>query len=164
MVAIVSLAASAAGAVRSNVLPPVVKVGPNQYFAGLVNGSRGPAVVRMACFGPTYLGERGHPLPGQTLEVAYLGRVPPPTPFATGDVGFTGPLASEIGAVFGPLPPSPYASPVSVTIFTFYGVSQPLPTSVLLPCFGSGSVRFVPIPVAGGSKQAVVSVVFEGQP
>jgi hypothetical protein len=160
--AVVGTATLTAAAASASAAPPVVRVGPNQFFAGLVNGSSGPAVIRTDCFGPTALGRMGHPLPGQTLEVEYLGTVPPPTPTSAGDVGFTGPSSSEIGAFFGSLPPAP-TPPVSATIFTVYGASQPLPTSVLVPCFGQGSVPFTPIPGAGG-KEAVVPVTFEGQP
>jgi hypothetical protein len=75
----------------------VVLVGPNQFFAGLVNGSPGKAIIHVACFGPTSVRELGHPLPGQTLEVEYLGTIPPPTVMSAGEVGFTGPSAKEIG-------------------------------------------------------------------
>ncbi len=145
--------------------PPTIRVGPDQYFAGLVNNNTGqyqPAVIRMACFGPIVPGEKGHPMAGQTLEVRYLGHSTTPS---AADIGFTGPYGSEIGAFFGPPPPTPMAAaPSGPVIFRHYGVHQALPTSVLLPCFGSGVVPFIPIPVMGGSHEAVVPVRYVGQP
>ena len=157
------MAAMALGATTvpaAAVSPPVVKVGPKQYFAGLVNGTTGPAIIRMACFGPVHPGQKGHAMAGQTLQVNYLGKVRPPT--TAGDVGFTGPAGSEIGVFFGPLPPG--AAPTGPVISTVYRVRQAIPTSVLLPCYGSGSVPFIPIPVVGGSHDAVAPVTFVGQP
>jgi hypothetical protein len=157
------LAFGVIGATGAGGAVAVTPVAPNQYFVGVVNGRSGPAVIRMACFGPVSPGEKGHPLAGQTLAVRDLGKVPPPP--AVGDIGFTGPDGHEIGVFFGPLPPSAAGTPAGgPVIFTHYGVTKPIPTSVLLPCSGTGSVPFVPIPVVGGSHDAVVPVTFVGQP
>jgi hypothetical protein len=119
-------------------------------------------VIDVACSGPVSAGEKGHPRPGQTLAVRDLGKVP--SPVVTGNVGFMGPAGHEIGIFFGPLPPVGSASAASgPVIFTRYGVPKAIPTSVVLPCSGSGSVPFVPIPVVGGSHDAVVSVTFVSQ-
>jgi hypothetical protein len=141
---------------------PIAPIGPNQFFAGLVNGNTGPAIIRMACFGPVFPGEKGHPMAGQTLEVKFLGKIPPAQ--ITRDVGFTGSAGHEVGVFFGPPPPGGAASTGGPVIFARYGVTKPIPTSILLPCGGSGSVPFIPIPVVGGSHEAVVSVSFVGQP
>jgi hypothetical protein len=149
-------------AAGSGAAAPIAPIGPNQFFAGLVNGSTGPAIIRMACFGRVVPGEKGHPMPGQTLEVKFLGKVPPAQ--ITRDVGFTGPVGHEVGVFFGPLPPGGAASTGGPVIFARYGVTKPIPASILLPCSGSGSVPFIPIPVVGGSHDAVVPVSFVGQP
>ncbi len=155
-VAVLALTGTAGAAVGT------APVGPNQYFAGVVNGRIGPAVIAVACSGPVSASQKGHPRAGQTLAVRDLGKVAPPV--VAGDVGFTGPAGHEIGIFFGPLPPVDAASAAGgPVIFTHDGVTKPIPTSVLLPCSGSGSLPFVPIPVVGGSHDAVVSVTFVSQ-
>lgn len=140
-------------------------VGPNQYFTGVINGHAGntvvPITIRMACFGPVRPGETGHPMAGQTLAVH---RLYPPAATA-GSLGFTGKDA-EIGVFFNALPPvTPSSAATGTTpIFHRYDVSKPLPTSLTLPCGGSGSVYFTPIPVVPPSRSATVPVEFVGQP
>jgi hypothetical protein len=139
---------------------PVVHVGPNQYFTASVNGSNGypqPVVIRMACFGPISLGQTGHPMAGQTVEVSLAGP-------NTTHTGFTGPSATSIGAFFGPPPPLVSAGGGDVN-FTDYGVAKPIPTSLNLPCGGRGQVTFVPLPMSPPtSRPAVVPVYYVGQP
>jgi hypothetical protein len=131
------------------------KVGPHQYFGASVNGELGigtPATIRMACFGPIILGETGHPLPGQTVEVER-------SLAGVDGVGFTGSRAKSISVFFGAPPPS-VVSAGAVT-FVRYGVAQPIPTSLLLPCSGSSTVSFVPLPMSPPtSRDAVVRVNF----
>jgi hypothetical protein len=141
-----------------------VNVGPNQFFTGVINSHDGntitPITIRMACFGPVTPGETGHPMAGQTLAVHQLF---PPTTTA-GSLGFTGNDA-EIGVFFNVLPPgTPRGSFTTTPIFKHYDVSKPLPTSLTLPCGGTGTVYFTPIPVVPPSRTANVPVVFVGQP
>jgi hypothetical protein len=140
-----------------------VKVGPDQFFTGVINGHDGnttsPITIRMACLGPVKPGETGHPMAGQTLAVHQLF---PPT--ATGDsLGFTGNDA-EIGAFFNAPPPVTPGGATGTPIFTRYDVSQRLPTSLTLPCGGTGTAFFTPIPVVPPSRTAGVPVRFVGQP
>jgi hypothetical protein len=145
------------------------KVGPNQFFTGVINGHNGntttPIVIMMACFGPVRPGQTGHPMAGQTLAVHEL----PPSSAGAGSIGFTG-HDSEIGVFFGvvpPVTPTPVSSKPGGTttpIFTRYDVPQPLSTSLTLPCGGTSTVNFVPIPVIPPSHAASVPVVFVGQP
>jgi hypothetical protein len=160
------LALVATGSARAAVASPAsgtTGIGPNQFFRGLVNGKTGvrqPVIVRMACFGAIKPGQQGHPMAGQTLEV-----IPASGPADSArDVGFTGPFGNEVGAFFGALPPSPSSSSGGAVIFGHYGVIKPIPTSELLPCAGSGTIPFVPIPVLPGGSIADVSVEFVGQP
>jgi hypothetical protein len=87
----------------------------------------------------------------------------PPTA-TTGTLGFTGNDA-EIGAFFNAPPPAASGGAVTTTpIFRRYDVFKRLPTSLTLPCAGTGTVYFVPIPVIPPSRAATVPVVFVGQP
>lgn len=144
----------------SATIPPQGKVGPNQYFDGLVNGDNGqssPAVIQMACFGPIRPGQTGHPMAGQTVEVLR------PEVIVVGHTGFTGSSANRIVAFFGP---QPSAATSSTVTFKHYGVAKTIPTSLVLPCAGSGTVSFVPMPrtAASPSRAATVPVNYEGQP
>jgi hypothetical protein len=92
---------------------------------------------------------KGHPTSGQTLEVV-LAEV-----LAT--AGNTGSHGSAIVAHFTD------ARSSSIR-FSDYGITQPIPTSLLLPCGGSGTVMFVPAPSSTGAKSFTVTVNFVGQP
>jgi hypothetical protein len=121
------------------------RIGPNQEFVGLVNGSTGqksPAEIRVACPGPSR-GQTAHPLPHQSLAV----RLPAAT---TGTVGRTGPAARRISA-FLVIPPSAAATGGLAT-FRHYGRRKAIPTSITVPCSGSGYVTFVPFPRAPGES------------
>jgi hypothetical protein len=140
------------------------RVAPGQYFNGVVNGVDGntvtPITIQMGCFGPVVPGATGHPLPGQTLAVHQLF---PPT--AGSGLGKTGDDA-RIGVFFGAPPPggsAPGPAAGSVT-FSHYDRTKPLPTTVTLPCSGTGTVWFTPIPVTPPSRSQAVPVRFVGQP
>jgi hypothetical protein len=157
--AIVLVAASAGAAI-----PPQGKVGPNQYFGGLVNGKNdlaAPVLIRMACFGAVRPGQRGHPMAGQTVEVLR------PEVIVVHHSGFTGKNANRIVAFFGPPPPTAVPPTPSASTVTFrkYGVNKAIPTSLLLPCSGTGTVYFVPLPMSPPkSHPATVRVSYVGQP
>jgi len=143
------------------------KIGPNQYFAGVVNGTDGNTIVlipiHMACFGPLTPGETGHPLDGQTLAVHAL--FPPTTATTLGktgqdwtiDVFFGGPPPAAIRALTS-------RSAATTVSFSRYDKMKALPTSLTLPCGGTGTVWFVPIPVVPPSQAEAVHVLFEPQP
>jgi hypothetical protein len=147
------------GATSAGAQIPAQPIGPNQFFGAEVNYSSGypqPVPVKVDCPGPVvFLGETGHPLPGQTVEV-----IPAPTTAGV-NVGFTGAYATEIGAFFGALPPTASSgAPVFVPI-TDYDVPVPIPTDLTLPCYGSSQVTFVPLPQDPGvSRDAVVPVEY----
>jgi hypothetical protein len=149
--ACIALLPSAAGAA-----PPAI--GPNQPFVGKVNGSEGviaPVAIKMACFGAITPGQTGHPMAGQTVEVRR--RLVDRKRF-----GETGSLTTSIGAFFGPPPPS--ASPVASYVnFTAYGL-QKIPTTLTLPCAGTGHVLFVPLPTVCCGRSFNVPVTYVGQP
>jgi hypothetical protein len=133
------------------------KVGPEQYFTGVINGTDGntatPIPIRVICraSSPT-----GHPAKGQTLAVHQLF---PPTP--DGSLGDTG-NDSEIGVFFTSPPPSGDRARATggSTVFTRYDKPKPLPTSLTLPCGGTKTVWFSPIPVVPPSQSATVPVEY----
>jgi hypothetical protein len=129
------------------------RIRPHQYFSGMVNGSTGhpnPAIIKLVCPGPA--GGTGHPLGGQSVEVSL-------TASTNANAGYTANAGRSISVFFGVLPPS--GSAVGQLTFTRYGVSMPIPTSVTLPCSGSGVVGFLPFPRTPPiSRAAVVPVVY----
>ncbi|WP_042364123.1 hypothetical protein [Streptacidiphilus neutrinimicus] len=127
-------------------------IGPNQFFTGLVDGASTDAAIQMACFGPVTAGETGHPLPGQTVEV-----LPAPAS-GTVDVGYTGSAATDVVVNFGPVSTTP---PVTLG---FYAVKVAIPTSLVLPCAGTGTVAFVPEPGSATARSATLTVRYVPQP
>jgi hypothetical protein len=124
-------------------------VAPDQFFVGLVNGQAAQARIAVACDGPV---PTGHPVAGQTVEVRQLL---PPVPQTT---GYTGSAASEIGVVFGPTSTSA-APPVRLR---FYLTRAQIPTDLVVPCGGKGTVTFGPLPTSPTARPATVDVTYVG--
>lgn len=130
-------------------------IGPKQYFYGQVFGitsSTVPDVIEVACAGPA---TTGHPVSGQFVEVQ---QVFPP---ATTTLGYTGNFGAAINADL-------IWSRGTVTVvtaiakFLSYGVSMPIPTSITVPCSGSGVMNFAPSPDPDNSGiPSNVDVTFE---
>lgn len=139
------------------VAQPGGKIGPGQPFFGLVNNQDGfpaPAPIKVACNAALAL---GHPVAGQTFEV-FEG------PHFDGTTGYTGSNTTGIAAFFGLPPPAPVTIPPATSRVTFghYGVVKAIPTSILVPCAGTGDVYFVPWPMSPPtSKPAVMPVTFQ---
>lgn len=140
-------------------------VGPKQFFTGVINGKDGnttiPITIKMACFGPVRPGQAGHPMSGQTVAVHQL--FPPSS--TGGSLGETG-RDSTIGVFFGAPPPAAFIVPAAgeSLVFARYDKPKPLPTSLTLPCSGTGTVWFSPIPVVPPSRSASAPVNFVSQP
>ena len=146
--------ASAAGA-------SYVRIDPHDYFIATVNGSTGqttPVTILVACAGPVFPGETGHPLGGQTVGVKRV----PPAPAGTATRGYTGDNGTSIGAFFGQLPPTAGGGSSYVS-FQVYR-SKPIPTDLELRCSGSALVNFVPLPLLPPARTIAVPVKFVGQP
>jgi hypothetical protein len=111
--------------------PPI---GPNQHFSGLVNGTRTSAVVYTVCAGPAWAGRTGPVAGGQTLAVVKA---------RTGQ-GYTGPF-TQIYAWFVPQSGGTTTAPTQVK-FDSYKARQGIPTSVQVPCDGTGMVEFSSCP------------------
>jgi hypothetical protein len=141
------------------------KVGPKQYFTGVINGIDGnrttPIRIEVRCAGSTRRGQTGHPVSGQTLAVHQLF---PPSATA-GSIGYTG-QDSQVGVFFNAPPPaagSRAKADAGTTTFVRYDKTKPLPTSLTLPCTGKGTVWFVPVAVVPPSQSESVSVKFVGR-
>lgn len=134
----------------------VVAVSPNQYFTAQVNGpasTTGSSVIKVVCPGPATPGQLGHPVSGQTVEAFLV--LPPVT--APNALGYAGSAAHQIDVFFSPAS-SGVAAPV---VLTAYGVVAKIPTTLLLPCGGSGVVDFVPEPTSATARSYQVPVVYE---
>lgn len=124
-----------------------VPIGPNQYFSGLVNGTRDNAVIYMICPGPAFPGQTGHPEAGQSVSVTQL--VPTPT-FG----GFTGSLANSIVVTF-----TTQSSVTGITLKS-YDTPAAIPTTLVLPCSGTGKVAYTPEPTSPTARSDTVTVTF----
>jgi hypothetical protein len=124
-------------------------VQPGLEFGGMVNGARPSATVQVGCFGPITSGQSGHPLRGQTLQVF--------RPEALLVDGFTGSQATRIVAYFSD-------DPTLTVSFDRFGPPKPVPTALTLPCSGTGSVVFAPVPASATSHTATVTVQYASQP
>ncbi|HXM53936.1 MAG TPA: hypothetical protein VOB72_00990 [Candidatus Dormibacteraeota bacterium] len=119
-------------------------VGPNQQFAGVVNGNTADATIIMICPGPATPGQLGHPQAGQTVQVV-----------TDSGTGFTGSAANRIVATLGPS-----SSTTPTFVFREYGVAQDIPTTAFLPCSGTGTAVFTPQPTSSTARSATVTLHF----
>lgn len=126
---------------------PSQTVGPNQHFVGLVNGQHSDAQIRVACAGPVWVGRTTHPLAGQTLAVSQVAT----------DGGSTGASPSAIFTSIG-------KQLGSTATFTVYDAAEPLPTTLDVPCDGTGSVTFSTcfdvLPCSAAANPDVLTVTF----
>lgn len=106
-------------------------VGPDQHFLGVVNGSTGNATFTVVCPGP--VGTVGHPF-NDNVEVV-LESLPPAS------AGYTGSTANSIEAVL-----EVGTSVQEIGTLTSYGTLLDVPSSLTVPCGGTGTVAFLPTP------------------
>jgi len=123
-------------------------IGPHQTFFGLVNGSPTAPKIKVACPEAVRPHEMGHPVSGQTIAV----RSPAPSTIPTGS---TGTRATTIVAQFA----TPSATAASSVVFTRYG-SKAIPTTLLLPCVGSGTLVFSPVPTSASAHSETMTVTY----
>ena len=141
---------AAASAAPTPVQDPV-PIGPNEYFSGYINGHPpGQAVIKVICPGPT---NTGHPAGNQTVEVKTA------QPTSTFDIGYTGSAGTKITATLAPT-----ATTSILATFTSFFVPKKIPTSITVPCSGSGRVVFRPAPTSPTAKSAVLPVTFMAGP
>ncbi|HZU56390.1 MAG TPA: hypothetical protein VFA06_11025 [Actinocrinis sp.] len=153
--AALALAGLAAPAASADPVQDPIPVGPNMYFTAAVNpqaAATGTApVIKVICPGPYQPGQTGHPISGQYVE-AYA--VVPPT---SSLVGYTGSAADQIDALFSGAVASTVNPPVAIKNFF---VEVPIPTTLNLPCGGTGTVSFVPIPTSPTAQGYAVKVYY----
>ncbi len=77
-----------------------------------------------------------------------------PAPAATAKVGFTGPRGDHINAYMG-IPPSATDSG-GIASFAYYNVAKPIPTTLTVPCSGTGYITFIPFPRDPGKSRSFV--------
>lgn len=124
-------------------------IGVNTPFIGLVNGKTADAVIAVVCPFPLTPGELGSPLSGQYVEVE------PEVVTPDGTFGFTGSAADSIDAVFSP------ASALSeAVVLNDWFVQVQIPTTLKLPCSGSGVVSFDPAPGSSTARSYTVTVTY----
>ncbi|WP_182877110.1 hypothetical protein [Microbispora sp. H10670] len=148
-----ALVAATALPASAGVVDPA-PVRPHQYFYGFVNGETGHATIKMACFGPVYPGQTGHPFAGQTVEVR-----PVAISSSAASAGYTGSGGTTIAVDLGD--PSTISRALTLG---YYGVKAEIPVTATLPCYGTGKVTFTPVPTSWTARTATVVVDYVGQP
>jgi hypothetical protein len=91
----------------------------------------------------------GHPVGDQPVEVK------PVAASSAADVGFTGSKGDKITAAL-----SPATAVTIIASFTSYYVKKDIPTSINVPCSGTGTMVFVPSPTSKTAKTAKLTVTF----
>jgi hypothetical protein len=79
-----------------------------------------------------------------------------PTPVVA---GYTGSAAHQVNVGFGIS-----SGAVTPVVLTSWAVPAKIPTTLLLPCYGTGTVTFAPYPTSPTARSATVTVTFVGQP
>jgi hypothetical protein len=156
--AALALAVLVAPAAAAAPVQDPIPVGPDAYFTATVNvpssSTAAEPVIQVVCPGPATVGESGHPLAGQSVEVQAIAVPTAVTP----QIGFTGSAADQIDAII--TGPSSAAVNPAIVLTSFFAPVA-IPTSLNLPCSGSGVVSFVPIPASPGARSVAVDVLFE---
>lgn len=132
------------------------QVGPKQYFHGEFFGltsATTPDVIHVACAGPA---STGHPVAGQYVAAHQFF---PPT---TTTYGYTGNFGTEIDVnLIWSSGTVTVVTPTFATL-TFYDTNAEIPTSLTVPCSGTGVVDFTPRADPDGSGiTSKVNVTFE---
>jgi hypothetical protein len=156
-VAIASAAMLVAGtALATPAMADGGQVGPKQYFDGQVFGLTSASaqdVILVSCAGPA---STGHPVAGQYVAAHQF--FPP----VTTTYGYTGNYGTEIDVnLIYSIGTITVVTPTFATL-TYYDTKSEIPTSLTVPCSGTGVVVFTPSPDPDGSGRASdVDVTFE---
>jgi hypothetical protein len=141
-----ALLAGAAPAAAADVADPI---GPNQFYVGQVNGLSEAARIAVVCDRPADPGSIAHPVAGQTVTV-----LPVSGPIDR-EAGFTGSAGKVIGV--GLAGSDTVAPPVVLRLYT--EVAK-IPTSLVTPCGGTGTMMFAASPASSTARTASVKVTF----
>jgi hypothetical protein len=145
--------AAATPAAAGGVVDPV-PITPNQAFNGLVNGATGVSRIAVNCDGPIDVVPSGHPVAGQLFTAVQAD----PTGTVPG-TGFTGSAGTALVVSV-----SPAISRTPPVTLRFFQANAAIPTDLLVPCSGEGTVSFVPSLTSATARTAVVKVVFVSKP
>jgi hypothetical protein len=130
-------------------------VGPKQFYDGQVFGIASATtqdVIGVGCAGPA---TTGHPLPGQSVAAHQI--FPP----AATTAGYTGNFGTEIRADLT-WSRGTITVVTAIGTLTSYDVKVSIPTTITVPCSGSGVMSFTPSPDPDNSgKASDVSVTFQ---
>jgi hypothetical protein len=148
--AALAVAAIPAVSAAASPAPDPVPIGHNQFFAGLVFGTAEESQIEVACAGPA---TTGRPMAGQSVEAILVA---PPAPLSA---GFTGSRASTIRVVLSWIAKGKTVTTPIGTLAGYYE-ALPVPTAIVVPCGGTGTMTFMPSPGSKTAKTAKVSVTF----
>lgn len=147
----------AGGALATPAMADGGQVGPKQFFDGEVFGlisSTAQDVIQVACAGPE---TTGHPVANQYVAAHQIF-----PPITTTSYGYTGNSGTEIDVnLIYSIGTITVVTPTFATL-TYYDTKAEIPTSLTVPCNGTGVVVFTPSPDPDGSGIASdVDVTFE---
>jgi hypothetical protein len=148
--AVLAVAAVPAASAAASPAADPIPIGHNQFFAGLVFGTAEQSQIEVACAGPA---TTGHPMAGQSVEAILVAPPAPPS------AGFTGTRANAIRAVLSWIVKGKTVT-VPIGTLTGYYETLPVPTAIVVPCGGTGTMTFTPSPGSKSAKAAKVSVTF----
>jgi hypothetical protein len=146
----------AGGAFATSAMADGGQVGPKQYFHGEFFGltsTTAADVIQVSCAGPE---TTGHPVAGQYVAAHQF--FPP----VTASYGYTGNSGTEIDVnLIYSVGTITVVTPTFATL-TYYDTKAEIPTSLTVPCSGTGVIVFTPSPDPDGSGIASdVDVTFE---
>jgi hypothetical protein len=136
--ALAVVAVSSAGAAGAG----AAAVRPNQHFVGIVNGNHTAAFVYVVCPGPA-VGQTGHPAGGQYVAAIRVAN-------GSGSTGGGSSLTVRFAD-----------DPSAAVSLTAYGVARTIPQQLSLPCSGTGTVTFTPVPTSTTAVADSVTVTYE---
>jgi hypothetical protein len=144
-------AATAATAAVAAVQDPL-PITPNTYFSGLVNGLPAQGQIQVVCATAAAV---GHPAPGQSVEAVVASTV------AGANAGYTGTAAHALTvqiATESANPVTPIGTVSLIGVLTGFYENLAIPTTITLPCTGTGVVSFSPTPTSPTAQVATVQV------
>ncbi|MGH9123272.1 MAG: hypothetical protein ACRDZ8_00875 [Acidimicrobiales bacterium] len=168
--ATVALTAGAAAllAVPASAQPAQVLIGPQQYFAGQVNGNIGTSVLSaLGCpaatpvpVSGTAAPQQGHPMPGQTVSAEFFP-VPPPVAVGNTFLGYTGRASKVKVTLVTNLAEPPLSYLTQIAVLTKYNTPAPIPVTLSLPCNATYQMMFTPVNGGIHSRTSIVNLSLE---
>jgi hypothetical protein len=145
--AVLAVAACAMAAMAA--APALASASPLAASRGAAGPVQDPLPIKPNEFFSGYV--NGHP-PGEVEPANGTG--------SAVDLGYTGTEAHRIVATLGPSA----ASSSVIADFSSYYVIDYIPTTITVPCSGSGVVSFTPLPANPTASSSSLDVTFEPEP